>query len=94
MAAIRSVRVRISGLVQGVGFRAWAERRAALLGISGWVRNTAEGEVEAVFSGSSGAIDAMLAACREGPRFARVTAVEILGEAEPAIGPFTIRGDR
>jgi acylphosphatase len=93
MAALRSIRVRISGLVQGVGFRAWTERQASALGLSGWVQNTAEGDVEAVFSGASGAVDAMLAACSQGPRFARVTAVELLGEAEPAIGPFTIRPD-
>jgi acylphosphatase len=94
MAANRSVYVRISGLVQGVGFRAWTERRANSLGVSGWVRNTAEGDVEALFSGAPAAIDAMLAACSDGPRFARVASVEVLDEADPAIGPFTIRADR
>ncbi len=94
MAAIRSVHVRISGRVQGVGFRAWTERRAASLGLSGWVRNTADAQVEALFCGEAHAVDAMLAACRKGPRFAEVKAVELLGEAEPAIGPFTIRSDR
>ena len=40
------------------------------------------------------AVDAMLAACREGPRLARVEKVEIVGEVEPAFGPFSIRSGR
>jgi len=94
MASVRSLHIRISGRVQGVGFRAWTERRAVALGLSGWVRNNADAQVEALFCGPADAVDAMLAACREGPRFAEVKAVELLGEAEPAIGPFTIRSDR
>jgi acylphosphatase len=91
MAAVRSVRVLISGRVQGVGFRAWMERRATALGLSGWVRNTAGGDVEAVFSGPQERVDAMLAACREGPGYARVERVDVLGEAEAASGPFAVR---
>jgi acylphosphatase len=87
----RSVRVRISGLVQGVNFRAWTQRRATELGLSGWVRNVANGDVEAVFSGPASAVDTMLAACRAGPRHARVDGIEIVGEAEQASGPFAIR---
>src|SRR5687768_17659563 len=45
----RSVHVRISGQVQGVSFRDWTQRRAAALGLSGWVRNLANGDVEGVF---------------------------------------------
>ncbi len=87
----RAVHVRISGRVQGVGFRAWAERQAAALGLSGWVRNRADGGVEAVFSGPEEAVETMLAACRQGPRHARVDAVEVVGPAEPQAGPFTTR---
>ena len=94
MAETRSVQILISGRVQGVSFRVWTERRANALGLSGWVRNLADGNVEAVFSGPAEAVDAMLAACREGPRLARVEKVEIVGEAEPASGPFTIRSRR
>ena len=94
MAETRSVQVRIAGRVQGVSFRVWTERRANALGLSGWVRNLANGDVEAVFSGPAEAVDAMLAACREGPRLARVEKVEIVGEAESASGPFTIRSRR
>ena len=91
---VRSVRVRISGRVQGVGFRAWTERRASALGLSGWVRNLPCGEVEALFCGPPAAVEAMLTACREGPRLARVEDIETLGPAEPVSGPFTIGSDR
>jgi acylphosphatase len=94
MAETRSVQVRITGRVQGVSFRVWTERRANALGLSGWVRNLANGDVEAVFSGPAEAVDAMLAACREGPRLARVEKVEIVGDVEPVSGPFTIRSRR
>jgi acylphosphatase len=93
MGEIRSVHVRISGRVQGVNFRAWTARQARQLNLSGWVRNIASGDVEAVFTGPADAVNAMLAACREGPRHARVDKVETLGPAEPARGPFEIRGD-
>jgi acylphosphatase len=91
--AARSVRVLISGGVQGVGFRYWTERQAGRLGLSGWVRNLASGDVEALFSGPREALDAMLAACREGPREARVARVEVVGEEEPVTGGFEIRRD-
>ena len=91
MTGPRSIRVRISGDVQGVGFRAWTERRAVALGLSGWVRNLADGDVEAVFAGPAEAVETMLAACREGPRHARVTKVEVMDEGEPGLRAFTIR---
>ena len=92
VAAIRSIRVRITGHVQGVGFRAWTEQRANALGLSGWVRNSENGEVEALFSGSQDAVNAMLAACQQGPRHARVERVEMLGPAAAPVGPFRIQG--
>ena len=91
MAETRSIHVRISGLVQGVNFRVWTERQATELGLSGWVRNCDDGSVEAVFSGPGAAVDAMLAACRRGPRHARVESVEIVGPAAPHSGRFAIR---
>ena len=90
----RSVLVRISGRVQGVGFRDWTYRRAADLGLSGWVRNLPGGEVEALFSGPRGAVDKMLAAVRRGPQLARVDDVTIVEAAEPVSGPFSVRYDR
>jgi acylphosphatase len=91
MAGTRAVHVLIKGFVQGVGFRAWTERQANALGVSGWVRNTADGNVEAVFSGPANAVDTMLAVCKEGPRGARVERVEVLGPAGEISGPFEIR---
>lgn len=86
----RSVQVRVTGAVQGVGYRAWVEQQAVARGLSGWVRNCRDGSVEAIFSGDQAVVDAMLVACRQGPRHARVEAVEIIGETAPLSGPFTI----
>ena len=69
---IRTVRVIVRGRVQGVGYRAWVEREAQARRLSGWVRNRRDGSVEALFSGDAMAIDAMIEACRSGPRMAAV----------------------
>ncbi|ETR77111.1 acylphosphatase [Afipia sp. P52-10] len=87
----RSILVRISGRVQGVGYRDWTRHKAASLGLSGWVRNLSTGEVEAVFSGPAETVERMLAACRRGPPLAQVDAVAIVGPAEPVTGPFSVR---
>jgi len=82
----RAVRVIVKGRVQGVGFRAWTTREAEAHGLAGWVRNRADGSVEAVFAGEADAVAAMIAACRGGPRMAQVTGVETAGHREP-VGP-------
>lgn len=87
----RSILVRISGRVHGVGYRDWARHKAASLGLSGWVRNLPTGEVEAVFGGPAATVEAMLAACRRGPPLARVDAVTVIGPAEPVTGAFAVR---
>jgi acylphosphatase len=79
----RIVRVRVSGRVQGVGFRAFVQRRAEARGIYGWVRNRSNGEVEAVFAGSEEAVALLCQACRQGPPQARVERLDIL-EADSA----------
>ena len=68
-------RLVVSGLVQGVWYRAWTVRRARALGLDGWVRNLANGDVEILASGPDDRLDALAAACREGPRAARVANV-------------------
>lgn len=85
-----TIHIRVTGRVQGVGYRAFVEGEAVARGLSGWVRNRRDGSVEAVFSGEAAVVEAMLDACRRGPRHAVVEAVTILGEAEPQDGPFLV----
>jgi acylphosphatase len=89
---MRTVRVTIRGLVQGVFFRASCAEEAARLAISGWVRNTADGRLEAVFHGSDEAVERMIAWCREGPRHARVEGVDV--RPEPAFEGSGFRVER
>ena len=72
------VHVLISGRVQGVWYRASTKQKAEELGITGWVRNTSEGHVEAVFEGEKAQIDEMIAWCWVGPPLAQVKDVKIL----------------
>jgi acylphosphatase len=69
---LKRVHVYISGRVQGVFFRAETQRVAQGFNITGWVRNMADGRVEAVFEGDDADIDKMLAWCHQGPPSARV----------------------
>lgn len=84
-------RVVLSGRVQGVGFRAWTERTARSLGLSGWVRNARDGSVEAVFAGPADVVDEMIARCRRGPDHARVEVLERHEETETPPPGFLIR---
>ena len=78
---MRAVRLRISGRVQGVGYRAWAMKTAVRLGVRGWVRNRVDGGVNALVIGDEAAVVAMIEACRQGPRAATVREVAV-SEAE------------
>ncbi|NYT06147.1 MAG: acylphosphatase [Methanomicrobiales archaeon] len=69
--------VFITGRVQGVYFRDGTQERAQRHGVTGWVRNLADGRVEAVFEGDESAVAAMIAFCRRGPAYARVDQVVI-----------------
>jgi len=77
-----TLHVRISGRVQGVGYRDAMRSEALARGISGWVRNRRDGSVEAVLQGEAAALDALLAWARRGPPAARVAEVR----ANPAQG--------
>ena len=81
MAPEKTVRLLITGEVQGVGYRFWATRTAVGLRLRGWVRNRFDGSVEVLATGAADAVSAMVEACRRGPRAAQVTAVS-LAEAE------------
>jgi acylphosphatase len=89
---VRRVHVSISGEVQGVFFRYETRQRARELGIAGWVRNTADGRVEAVFEGSDDAVDQMVAWCRQGPDQADVREVDVRDEDPEGIDTFEVLG--
>src|SRR3546814_11340799 len=72
---ITTVRVVISGRVQGVWYRAWTERQAAALGLDGWVRNRRDGTVEAVLSGDGAVVEQMISELWDGPDLAQVKAI-------------------
>ena len=87
MAAIKTVHLRITGDVQGVGYRLWATRTAASLGLRGWVRNRRDGSVEALATGAPQSITAFVEACRQGPRAAHVTGLDVAdGEDDGSLG--------
>jgi acylphosphatase len=75
--------VVVSGDVQGVFFRDSARREARRLGVSGWIRNRADGCVEAHFEGPSDAVAELVRWCGAGPRHATVEDVQV-SDAEPA----------
>lgn len=71
------VNVIISGRVQGVWFRAGTKQKADQLGLTGWVKNSSDGCVEAVFEGDEKTIQEMLEWCHIGPSYAKVKDVKI-----------------
>jgi acylphosphatase len=75
IATMETVRLKITGRVQGVGYRLWATRIAASLGLRGWVRNRPDGSVEALVTGAPQDVAAMVEASRKGPVGAHVTEV-------------------
>jgi acylphosphatase len=77
-----TLHLRITGRVQGVGYRDALSREAEKLGVTGWVRNRRDGSVEAVVQGLQTAVDGVIAFARRGPPAARVTDVS-LGPATP-----------
>ncbi len=78
--------IYISGKVQGVFFRARTIERAVRLGVTGWIRNLADGRVEAVFEGDEEQVGAIVEFCRKGPRNAVVTGFDL--KWDPFLGEF------
>ena len=74
----RAFRLRITGQVQGVGYRWWAERQARRLAVDGWVRNCPDGSVELLAIGDEVALERLTEACRGGPPMASVAGVQTL----------------
>jgi acylphosphatase len=90
-AGIVRARVRVTGVVQGVYFRQETSRLARSLSLAGWVRNAADGSVEAVFEGTPERVEFMVSWCRRGPVHAEVEHVEIEREQPERIQDFEIR---
>ena len=86
-------RVVITGRVQGVGFRHWMTTAARRMGVSGWVRNRADGSVEAVVDGPTDAVEELLRACRRGPVHAEVRGIEESLAAPMEAPGFSMRPD-
>jgi acylphosphatase len=84
-------RVVVHGLVQGVFFRDSLRERARQHGVAGWVRNTWDGTVEAVFEGEADAVDRLVSFCERGPRGARVERVEVDDEVPEGLTGFSVR---
>lgn len=89
MTARRAV---VSGSVQGVGFRFFAERAAREFGVRGWVRNLPDGSVETVAEGEEDAVSRYLARLKAGPRASRVDAVAVDEVPTQGLSGFEITG--
>jgi acylphosphatase len=83
---ITTLRLRIEGFVQAVGYRNFAIVEARKLGLDGWVRNRSDGSVEALASGSTKSVEAFVAICMRGPPGSRIKNVD-LHQAEPPAEP-------
>ena len=90
-APIETVRLRITGQVQGVGYRLWMTRTAASLGLRGWVRNRKDGSVEALVTGAPEAVAAMIEAARKGPFGAQVSDVTVTPDKDDGSVGFVAR---
>ena len=74
---MKQAHVFISGAVQGIGYRYFVKSNAKQLGLTGWVRNTEDGGVEAVFQGEQEAIEKMIGICKQGPFMAEVKQIGV-----------------
>ncbi|HEY1960865.1 MAG TPA: acylphosphatase [Rhizomicrobium sp.] len=83
-ADLTALKLRIEGVVQGVGFRAFLIQEARSLGLDGWVRNRSDGTVEALVSGDTKQVEAIVAACMRGPSGARVANIDMQNAEPPA----------
>ncbi len=84
--AVKRTLLVIKGRVQGVFFRATTQDEAVRLGLTGWVKNLWNGDVEALFEGEEETVKEMIAWCYQGPSYARVDKVEV--KWEEATGEF------
>jgi acylphosphatase len=83
--------VRVTGLVQGVFFRAWAAERARSLGVRGWVRNAPDGSVEGHLEGDKTAVQQLVELLNQGPPSAQVSRVDVEVAEPEGAGGFEVR---
>jgi len=81
----------VTGRVQGVFFRAWTQQMARELGVNGWVRNAADGSVEAHLEGDEAAVKALVQRLNEGPPSAEVERVDVEDVAAEGLSRFEVR---
>ena len=74
---IAAAKLKISGQVQGVWYRASTHEKALALGLAGWVKNMPDGSVEALAQGPKEDVEALIAWCWKGPPLARVNQVAV-----------------
>ncbi len=91
MADEERAHVFVSGRVQGVSFRDATRSQAEQLGLSGWVRNTHDGQVEAVFEGDPDTVRQMIEWCKSGPSSADVEDVSVENEQPENLSGFEVR---
>ena len=83
--------VLLTGRVQGVFFRVWAQGQARELGVSGWIRNCADGSLEAHLGGEKNCVQRMIERMRRGPSNARVEDMVVEEAASEPRGRFEVR---
>lgn len=89
---MKQMQATVRGRVQGVGFRAFAQREAVRLGLAGWVANRADGSVEVVAEGPEDALDRLVRWLHRGPPAAHVNTVDVRrGEATGEFRDFHVR---
>jgi len=76
----RRAHLWVRGHVQGVNYRSSTRQQGILLGLTGWVRNLPDGQVEVVAEGDEAAVQQLIAWCRRGPQWAEVESVEVRWE--------------
>ena len=84
-------RWRVSGTVQGVGFRIFVQHKATSLGLTGWARNLDDGRVEVYAVGTPDRLDNLASALHTGPRLAEVRGIEEMEEAVQPVAGFSVR---
>ena len=87
---LTTLRVKIEGFVQGVGYRHFAMMEARRLGLDGWVRNVFDGTVELLVSGPNVQVEEFVGCCMRGPTGAKVTNIELHRADPPARKGFSL----